>query len=185
MFVLATFSAVPLVVVIVLTSAPVAAGLQGFSSQTSTVPPPVAVKAGFAPVDRIRPPEKRIVAPVLLVSEMPLPSPSLPSVMAPVKLLVPPVVLATDDQLPDIVGDRAVVGDGRRAAADVEVGAGGVGDGRRGRRGEGAGHVGERHAVARAVGAAEAAELQFAGEVRQARRPGRWSRRVCRLQRPP
>ena len=41
-----------------------------------------------------------IVAPVLLVSEMPLPSPSLPSVIAPVKLLVPPVVLAIDTSWP-------------------------------------------------------------------------------------
>ena len=97
--VLATLSAVPVVVVIVLTRAP-AAGLHGFSSQTLTVPPPVAVKAALAPVDSSRPPEKVIVAPVLLVSEMPLPSPSLPSVMAPVKLLAPPVVFAIDTSWP-------------------------------------------------------------------------------------
>ena len=99
--VLATLSAVAVVVVIVLTSAPVAAGLHGFSSQTLIVPPPVAVNAALAPVERTRPPEKVIVAPVLLVSEMPLPSPSLPSVMAPVKLLAPPVVLADRHQLAD------------------------------------------------------------------------------------
>ena len=57
---------------------------------------------------------------MLLVSEMPLPSPSLPSVMAPVKLLAPPVVLVDRHQLAGIVGDRAVVGHGRGAAADGE-----------------------------------------------------------------
>src|SRR6185295_2229190 len=106
--VFATFSAVPVVVVIVLTLAPVDAGLQGFSSQTSTVPPlvasgpgPVAVKAGFPPVDSARPPEKRIVAPVLMVREMPPPVLAVgPSLMAPVKLLVPPVVLATEMSWP-------------------------------------------------------------------------------------
>jgi hypothetical protein len=97
--VLATLSAVPVVVVIVLTRAP-AAGLHGFSSQTLTVPPPVAVNAGLAPVESTNPPENVMVAPVLLVSEMPLPSPSLPSVMAPAKLLVPPVVPLIDTSAP-------------------------------------------------------------------------------------
>jgi hypothetical protein len=55
MVVLATFSAVPVVVVIVLTSGPVAAAAHGFSSHTSTVPPLVAVKAGLAPVDSVSP----------------------------------------------------------------------------------------------------------------------------------
>ena len=49
--VLATLSAVPVVVVSVFTSVPVAAGLHGFSSQTLTVPPPVAVNAELAPVE--------------------------------------------------------------------------------------------------------------------------------------
>ena len=167
--VLATLSAVPVVVVSVLTSAPVAAGLHGFSSQTLIVPPPVAVKAALAPVERTqaaREGDRR-------------------AGVAGQRDAVAVAVVAVGDgagealgaagrardrhQLADIVGDRAVVGDGRRAAADVEVGVGGVGDGRRGRRGERAGHVGERHAVARAVGAAEAGELQVGGEVRQAR----------------
>ena len=83
-----------------LTSAPVAAGLHGFSSQTLTVPPPVAVKPALAPVESDQAAREVMVAPVLLVSEMPLPSPSLPSVMAPVKLLVPPVVFAIDTSGP-------------------------------------------------------------------------------------
>ena len=73
----------------------VAPALHGFSSHTSTVPPPVAVKAGLPPVLSTRPPEKRIVAPVLPVREMPLPSPSSPSVIAPEKALTPPVVPVT------------------------------------------------------------------------------------------
>ena len=72
MFVLATFSAVPVVVVNVLTNAPVAPGTHGVSSQTLTVPPPVAVNAGFAAVLRTTPPLKVIVPPVLLVREIPL-----------------------------------------------------------------------------------------------------------------
>ena len=55
MVVLATLSAVPVVVVRVL-AAPV----------TVTVPPPVAVKAGLVPVDSCTPPVKLMVAPVLL-----------------------------------------------------------------------------------------------------------------------
>ena len=57
------------------------------------VPPPVAAKAGFAPVASVRPPSKRIVAPVFAVSAMPEPSPSPPSVMLPLKSFVPPLVL--------------------------------------------------------------------------------------------
>ena len=90
MVVALTLSAVPVVVVILLISAPVAAGLHGFSSHTFTVPPPVAVKALLAPVESTRPPLKLIVAPVLLVSETPLPSPSSPSVIAPVNEMAPP-----------------------------------------------------------------------------------------------
>lgn len=95
MVVSATLSAVPVVAERRLTTAPVAPGLHGFSSQTSTVPPPVAAKAGLAPVLNSRPPEKRTVAPVLPVSETPLPSPSSPSVIAPEKALTPPVVPVT------------------------------------------------------------------------------------------
>ena len=86
-FVLATLRAVPLVVVNVLTSAPVAAGLHGFSSQTFTIPPPVAVKAGFVPVERASPPEKVTAAPVLPVNETPVLVLPL-SVMAPLNVCV-------------------------------------------------------------------------------------------------
>ena len=61
---------------------------------------PVAAKAGLAPVDSVRPPEKVTVAPVLFVSAMPLPSPSLPSEIAPPKLLIPPVAPDTDTSCP-------------------------------------------------------------------------------------
>ena len=61
MVVFATLSAVAVVVVRVLVV-----------SVAVTVPPPVAVKAGLAPVDTVSAPVKLIVAPVLLVSEMPL-----------------------------------------------------------------------------------------------------------------
>ena len=67
---------------------------------TLIVPPPVAANAGLAPVDSVSPPENVIVAPVLLVSEMPLPSPSLPSVMLPLNSFVPPVLLATETSVP-------------------------------------------------------------------------------------
>src|SRR3972149_95605 len=54
---LVTFSAVPRVGVSLLIRAPVAAALQGLSSQTSTADaPPVAAKAGLAPVLSTRPP---------------------------------------------------------------------------------------------------------------------------------
>src|SRR6185295_495202 len=71
--VFATFNAVPVVVVSVFTKAPVPPGAQGFSSHTSTVPPPVAVNAGLAPVVAETPPRKLIAAPVLLVSDTPCP----------------------------------------------------------------------------------------------------------------
>src|SRR5262245_22367079 len=58
--VFATFSAVPVGVVSVLT-------IVVLFCVTLTVPPPVAVKAGFAPVLSATPPVKLIVAPVLLV----------------------------------------------------------------------------------------------------------------------
>src|SRR5215471_7277764 len=72
--VLATFSAVPVVVVSVLaTAVPV---MHGFSSQTLTVPPLVALNAVFAPVDRTRPPEKVIVPLSLLSRLTPVPVPA-------------------------------------------------------------------------------------------------------------
>src|SRR5205814_1233326 len=88
--VLTTFSAVPLVAVNVLTNAPVAAGTQGFSSQTLTVPPPVAPNAVFAPVLSTMPPRKVIVAPVLVARLIPVPVP----LTAPSKVADPPVLLA-------------------------------------------------------------------------------------------
>src|SRR5258706_11396013 len=100
MVVLVTFSAVPVVVVSVLTNAPVAAGLHGFSSQTLTVPPPVAVKAALAPVESNSPPEKLIVAPELFVKDMPVLEPV--SLMEPVNLLVPPVVLLMETTRPPL-----------------------------------------------------------------------------------
>src|SRR5262245_52234607 len=69
--VLATLSAVPVVVVMVLTSGPVAAAAHGCSSQTSTVPPLVAVKAGLAPVDNVNPPRNVIGEPSLLSRKIP------------------------------------------------------------------------------------------------------------------
>ena len=60
----------------------------------------MAANAGFAPVDRVSPPSNRTVAPGLVVREMPEPSPSPPSVMDPLKSLVPPVVLLTVTSAP-------------------------------------------------------------------------------------
>src|SRR5437764_108524 len=56
-----------------------------------TVPPPVAVKASFAPVLKVMAPEKLMVAPALLLRKMPVPEP----LTAPVKETVPPVLLVT------------------------------------------------------------------------------------------
>src|SRR6185436_2583652 len=103
----ATLSAVPVVVVSVLTSPPVAAALHGFSSQTSMVPPlvaagpgPVAANAALAPVVAVRPPRKLIVAPVLVVNEMPWPV----SVTWPVKARLEPlsaVLMRTERPVPE------------------------------------------------------------------------------------
>jgi hypothetical protein len=67
-----TLSAVPVVVALLLTRAPVAPGLNGFSSHTATVPPPLAEKLVFVPVLSVMPPENVIVS-VLLVAETPAP----------------------------------------------------------------------------------------------------------------
>ena len=87
--VLATLSAVAVVVASVL-ALPV----------TLTVPPPVAVNAGFAPVLAVTPPEKLIVAPVFEVSEMPLPFVSLTE---PVNDTVSPVRPVTTTELPEVL----------------------------------------------------------------------------------
>ena len=85
--VLATLRAVPVVVVRELWTP--------FGSLTTTVPPPVALKAGLDPVDRMSPPSKRTVATALADIEIPPPSPSLRSVMRPLKSFVPRFWLAT------------------------------------------------------------------------------------------
>src|SRR5262245_14468410 len=85
MVVLATFNAVPVVVAIVLTSGPVAAAAHGFSSQTSTVPPLVAVKAALAPVVNDNPPRNTIDVPSLLSRKIPVPV----SVTGPLKVTAP------------------------------------------------------------------------------------------------
>ena len=74
MSVLATLSAVPEVEVSVLTTLPVAAGLHTFSSQTLTVPPPVAEKAVLAPELIESPPFNVMVLPVLVVKLTPAPA---------------------------------------------------------------------------------------------------------------
>src|SRR5688572_7620918 len=67
---------------------------------TLTVPPPVAVKAGLAPVTRRTAPlVKLIVAPVLLVSEIPVPPPVI-AVTVPLKATVPPVRFLTSTVRP-------------------------------------------------------------------------------------
>src|SRR5256885_1032022 len=53
-----------------------------------TVPPPVALKAILAPVERLKPPVRLIVAPVLVLKRMPLAV----LLMAPLKTTVPPVL---------------------------------------------------------------------------------------------
>src|SRR4029450_6679115 len=83
MVVFATFSAVPVVVVSVLT-------MLVLFCVALTVPPPVAVNAALAPVLRFNPPVKLIVAPVLPVSETPVSV----SVTAPLNVTPPPVLPA-------------------------------------------------------------------------------------------
>src|ERR1700720_396041 len=86
--VLATLTAVPVVVVTVLVV-----------FVAVTVPPPVAVKPGLAPVDRVSAPVKLIVAPVLLDSEMPLPV----SLTVLDRVTVSPVRLDTATELPEVL----------------------------------------------------------------------------------
>ena len=81
--VLATLSAVPVVVVSVLFGA-----VAPLVSVTAMVPPPVALKAVLAPVEALMPPSKRMVAPVLPVRSMP---PPLVEVRLALKSTVPPV----------------------------------------------------------------------------------------------
>ena len=76
MVVLATFSAVPVVVAMVLAD-----------PATLTVPPPVAVNAGLAPVFSVSAPVKSMLEPVLALRKIPVPV----SVTAPEKVTVPPV----------------------------------------------------------------------------------------------
>src|SRR5215813_6819749 len=84
MVVLATFNAVPVVVVSVLT-------MVVLFCVAATVPPPVAVKAAFTLVVSAMPPVKVIVAPVLLFRMMPVPVPPVEET-APPSVIVPPVL---------------------------------------------------------------------------------------------
>jgi hypothetical protein len=97
MVVFATFSAVPVVVASVLSGAVPFA----FGSVTTTVPPPVAEKALVAPVERIVPPSKRTVAPVLLESET-APAGVAAVPIAPLKSLVPPPWPETLTAVPEV-----------------------------------------------------------------------------------
>ena len=81
---LETLRATPVVVAMVLLARPA-------GSVTLIVPPEVTLRAGFAPVDSVRPPSNLTVAPVFDVTEMPLPVPLSRSVMGPLKSFVPPV----------------------------------------------------------------------------------------------
>jgi hypothetical protein len=84
MVVLATFSAVAVAVVRVLT-------MLVLFWVAVTVPPPVALKAVFVPVLALIPPLKLIVAPLLLVKVIPVSV----SVTPPLKVTLPPVLLPT------------------------------------------------------------------------------------------
>src|SRR3954466_870028 len=86
--VFATFRAVAVVVVRVLVV-----------SVAVTVPPPVAVKAGLAPVLAVMAPVKLIVAPPLLVNEIPLPV----SLMVFEKLTVSEERPVTTTELPEVL----------------------------------------------------------------------------------
>src|SRR5436190_24278341 len=85
--VLATLSAVPVVVVSVLTIVVLFWVALTVPPLVAAGPGPVAVTAAFAPVERLSPPVKLIVAPVFELSKMPL------AVLetAPLKATVPPV----------------------------------------------------------------------------------------------
>src|SRR5438105_1154598 len=89
MVVLVTFKAVPAVVERVLT-------MLVLFCVAVTVPPPVAAKESFAPVLRLSPAVKLMALPLLLVSEIPVPV----SLIAPVKLTVPPVLVVTATERP-------------------------------------------------------------------------------------
>src|SRR3954471_19986678 len=91
MVVVATLSAVPVVVVNVLTMVPL------FCVAEMT-PPPVAVKALFATVDKERPPVKATVAPLVVME-----TPPFVLLTAPENVIVPPV---TPDML---IGPPATV----------------------------------------------------------------------------
>ena len=85
MVVLATLSAVPVVVASVFAE-PV----------TLTVPPPVALNALLAPALAVTPPVTLIVVPVLELRLMPVPV----SVIAPLRAIVPPVCPLTSSERP-------------------------------------------------------------------------------------
>src|SRR4051812_31756782 len=96
--VLATLSAVPVVVVNVLT-------MVLLFCVALTVPPPVAVNAALVVVLRASPPVKLIVAPVLLLRRTPVPV----SLIAWLKVVVPPVRDATFTERPAVVVIGALI----------------------------------------------------------------------------
>jgi len=91
--------AAPIVVLAMLIAVPVVVVTVLVVSVAVTVPPPVALKPVWDPVVSDRAPVKLIVAPVLLVREMPLPV----SVMVLEKATVSLVRLATATELPKLL----------------------------------------------------------------------------------
>ena len=89
----------PIVVFAMLMAVPVVVTAVLDAFVAVTVPPPVALKALFEPVERVRLPEKLMNAPVLPVSAMPVP-PLL--VIAPVNDFVPAVSPEIETGLPEL-----------------------------------------------------------------------------------
>jgi hypothetical protein len=103
MFVLATFSAVPVVVVSVFTTAvPIA---QSFVAHTFTVPPPVALNAPLVPELTVMPPENVAVPPPRGLRWMPvqLVLQVIPPLAVPFSSTVPPVRFRTSTARPLLV----------------------------------------------------------------------------------
>ena len=67
---------------------------------TFKVPPPVAVNASFAAVERVSCPERLIVAPVLLLINIPVLLALAPTIV-PLNVMVPPSLLRTCKERPD------------------------------------------------------------------------------------
>src|SRR3954468_9354435 len=88
----------PIVVLVTLRAVPVVVASVLVAPVTVTVPPPVAAKAAFAPVDNVSVFEKDIVEPVLLVNETPAPEVTLS--VPPYVTVVPMTLLATENAVP-------------------------------------------------------------------------------------